>query len=40
MFLLSRLFTAPKIGDYINKMKTTFDFNFNFNQAVKQHEYT
>ena len=28
------------IGDYINKMKTTFGFNFDLNQAFKQHEYT
>ena len=40
MFLLSLLLLLQKFGDYINKMKTTFDFNFNFNQAVKQHEYT
>ena len=28
------------VGDYINKMKTTFDFNFDLNQALKQHGYT
>ena len=28
------------VGDYINKMKTTFDFNFGLNQALKQHGYT
>ena len=28
------------VCDYINTMKTTFDFNFDLNQAVKQHEYT
>ena len=27
-------------SDYINIMKTTFDFNFDLYQAVKQHEYT
>ena len=27
-------------GDYINTMKTTFDFNFYSYQAVKQHECT
>ena len=25
------------VGDYINTMKTTFDFDFDFYQAVKQH---
>ena len=25
---------------YINTMKTTFDFNFDFYQAFKQHNYT
>ena len=25
------------VGDYINTMKMTFDFNFDLNQAVKQH---
>ena len=28
------------VGDYINTIKMTFDFNFNLYQAVKQHEYT
>ena len=28
------------VGDYINTMKTTVEFNFDLNQAVKQHEYT
>ena len=28
------------VGDYINTMKTTFDFNFVLYQAFKQHEYT
>ena len=27
------------VGDYINIMKTTFDFHFDFNQAFKQNEY-
>ena len=27
------------VGDYINRMKTTFDFNFDLHQAVKQHGY-
>ena len=26
------------VGDYINTMKTTFDFNFYLNEAVKQHD--
>ena len=26
--------------DYVNTMKTIFDFNFDFNQAFKHHEYT
>ena len=25
------------VGDYINTMKTTVDFNFDFNQSAKQH---
>ena len=25
------------VSDYINTMKTTFDFNFDFYKAVKQH---
>ena len=25
------------VGNYINTMKTTFDFNFYLNQAVKEH---
>ena len=25
------------VGDYINIKKTTFDFNFDLNQAFKQH---
>ena len=25
------------VGDYINKMKTTFDFNFDLYKAFKQH---
>ena len=28
------------VGDYINIMKTTFDFNFNSYQAFKQHGYS
>ena len=28
------------VGDYINTMKTTFNFNFELYQAVKQHGYT
>ena len=28
------------VGDYINTKKTTFDFNFDLNQAIKQHGYT
>ena len=28
------------VGDYINIMKITFDFNFDFYQALKQHGYT
>jgi len=27
------------VGNYINTMKTTFDFNFDFHQGVKQHGY-
>ena len=27
------------VGDYINAMKTTFDFNFHLYQGVKQHGY-
>ena len=28
------------VGDYINTIKMTFDFNFDLYQAVKHHEYT
>ena len=28
------------VVDYINTMKTTFDFNFDLHKAVKQHGYT
>ena len=28
------------VGDYINTMKTTFDFNFDLYQAFTQHRYT
>ena len=28
------------VGDFINIMKTTFDFNFDFYHAFKQHGYT
>ena len=28
------------VGNYINTMKTTFDLNFDFYQAFKQHGYT
>ena len=32
--------TVVLVGNYINTMKTTFDFNFDLYQAVKQHGYT
>ena len=28
------------VGDFINTMKMTFDFNFELYQAAQQHEYT
>ena len=28
------------VGDYINMLKTTLDFNFDLYQGFKQHEYT
>ena len=28
------------VGDYLNIMKTNFDFNFDLYHAVKQHGYT
>ena len=28
------------VGDYFNIMKTTFDFNFNLYQDIKQQGYT
>ena len=28
------------VGNYINTMRTTFDFNFDLYQAFKQHGYT
>jgi len=31
------LLSNTVVGDYINTMKTTFDFNFDFYKAVKQH---
>ena len=38
------LFSVPHsntvVGDYINTMKTTFDFNFDLYQAFTQHRYT
>ena len=40
---VNNLIQCPKsytvVGDYINTMKTTFDFSFDLNQAVKQHGY-
>ena len=33
--------TYPSVAsDYIDIIKRTFNFNFNWNQAVKQHGYT
>ena len=32
------LFSDTVVGVYINKMKTTFDFNLDLYQAFKQHE--
>ena len=32
--------TVVLVGNYINTMKATFDFNFDLYQAVKQHGYT
>ena len=40
---LSRIFNkhfSTVVGDYINIMKPTFDFNFGLYQAIKQHKYT
>ena len=34
------LVVSTVVGKYINTMKTTFDLNFDFYQAVKLHEYT
>ena len=31
---------TTKVGDYINTMKTTLDFNFYLYQAFEQHRYT
>ena len=31
--------TGVGLGDYIKTMNTTFDFNFDLYQAVKQHGY-
>jgi len=33
-------FIHAVVGDYINIIKTTLDFYFDLNQAVKQHGYT
>jgi len=39
--LLNISVTSPTVvGDYINILKTTFDFNFDLYQAFKQHGYT
>ena len=35
--LYSRSPITTVVGDYINIMKTTFDFNFDLYQAFKQH---
>ena len=32
--------TSTVVGDNINIIKTTFELNFDFYQAFKQHEYT
>ena len=34
------LYYTTVVGDNINIMKTTFDLNFDFYQAFKQHGYT
>ena len=34
------VFNYMVVGDFINTMKTTFDFNFDLYQAFKQHGYT
>ena len=36
----AELFLSTMICDYINIMKTIFDFNFDLYRAVKQHGYT
>jgi len=33
-------FLNTVVGDYINTMKTPFDFNFDLNQTFKRIEYT
>ena len=33
-------FLNTVVGDYINTIKTTFDFNFDLNQTFKRIEYT
>ena len=41
MFLLiSEYCNAKVVGDVINTVKTTFDFNFDLYQAVKPHGYS
>ena len=40
MELLTMLVLTTVVGDNINIMKTTFDLNFNFYQAIKQQGYT
>jgi len=37
---MSQIILNTVVGDYINIMKTTFDFNFDSYQAFKQHGYT
>ena len=35
-----KIYLATVVGDYINKMKTTFDIIFDLYLAVEQHGYT
>ena len=37
---MSQIILNTVVGDYINIVKTTFDFNFDLYQAFKQHGYT
>jgi len=40
LYFVKKIQASTVVGDYINIMKITFDFNFDLYQAFKQHGYT